>query len=208
MAIGDAYITRAQLGAYLGIPTMSVADDKRDAKLDSACAAATTAINDHCRRQFQKDSSATARVYRPTATRLLIVDDFYDVASLVIQKKSLGGSYGSAWSANDFELEPLNGVVNGQPGHPYRRIALNYWFWMYSIDRVQVTAKWGWANVPASVIQAAYIIGAQYVKLADAPLGVAGFGSGGDGFAGIKVRDVPQAWSLLCPYVVDRISVD
>lgn len=207
MAIGDNYLTRNQLAAYLSIP-LTVVDPGRDAKLDAAIAAASRAIEDHCRRQFNTSSSATARVYEPTATRLVVVDDFFDTASLIIQKKTLTAtSWETALTTNNYELEPRNGVVSGQPGWPYRRIKLPYWARLYVVDRVQVTAKWGWAAVPTPVIQAAYIMAAQYFKLPDAPLGVAGFGSGSDGFSAVKIKDVPQAWSLLCPYVVDIISV-
>src|SRR6266536_6181673 len=203
--IGDPYISRSQLAAYLSIP-LSVADPGRDAKLDAALAAASRAVEDHCRRQFNTNAAVTARVYEPTAQSLVLVDDFFDATTLIVQKKNFSSvSWGTALAATEFELEPRNGVVNGQPGWPYRRIILPWGQGFRTGERVQVTAKWGWSSVPAAVIQATYILAAQYYKLPDAPLGIAGFGSGPDGFSAVKVKDVSQAWSLLCPYVVNYV---
>lgn len=195
------------MAAYLNIP-LTVTDPNRDAKLNAAISSASRAIEDHCRRQFNTDGVSTARVYEPTAAHLVTVEDFYDTASLAVQRRTIGSStWQPAWSTADYELIPRNGVVNGQPGWPYRILKLPYWTYLWSTDRIQVTAKWGWSSVPASVVQATYIIAAQYYKLPDAPFGVASFGSGSDGFSAVRVRDVPQAWSLLCPYVIDPISV-
>lgn len=204
---GDAYITRLQLGAYLGID-MSVNDPNRDSKLDLAIAASSRAVEDHCRRQFNTDGVVSQRVFKPTATRMVITDDFYDSTTVVVERSQIGSTTWSVLPVNNYEFEPFNGVVNGQPGWPYRRLLIPYYTYLWSIDRIRITAKWGWQAVPDSVVQAVYIIAAQYFKLSDAPLGVAGFGSGGDGFSAIKVSDVPQAWGLLCPYVVSYLTVD
>lgn len=205
--IGDSYITRNQLAAYLGIP-LAVTDPSRDSKLDAAIAAASRAVEDHTRRQFNTDGAAIARVYGPTARQLVTVDDFFDTTTLVVQRSTLGSStWQPAWSSTDFEVEPRNGVVNGRPGWPYRTLKFPFWTYLWATDRIKVTAKWGWPSVPTAVTQAVYIIAAQYFKLSDAPLGVAGFGSGSDGFSAVRVRDVPQAWSLLCDYVIDPITV-
>jgi len=206
MAIGDSYITTAQLAAYLGIP-LTQTDSSRDAKLAAAVSSASKSVEGHCRRQFNTDGVVSARVYEPTSAHLAVVEDFYDTTTLVVAKKQLAASTWTTIDPTNFELEPRNGVVNGQPGWPYRRVKLPYWFYFWGVDRVQVTAKWGWPAVPASVVQATYIIAAQYYKLPDAPFGVAGFGSGSDGFSAVKVSDVPQAWSILCPYVLNPITV-
>lgn len=125
-----------------------------------------------------------------------------------MQRRTLSATvWEPAYASTAFELEPRNGVVNGQPGWPFWRIKIPYWTYLWSTDRIQVTAKWGWPSVPASVIQAAYIIAAQYYRLPEAPFGVASFGSGSDGFSAVRVKDVPQAWGLLCPYVLNPISV-
>lgn len=206
--IGDSYITTLQLGTYLGVK-MSVVDDVRDAKLTTAVAAATTMIEGHCRRQFNTNGIVETRYFKPTSAHLAIIDDFYDVDTLVIQRRPIGDSqWQTPWTFPNFELEPINGVVNGQPGWPFRRIILPYWTFLWAIDRLKIQATWGWPAVPKSVIQAALIIGAEYYKLSDAPLGAAGFGSGSDGFSVITVKDVPQAWALLSPYLLNPITVN
>lgn len=206
--IGDSYITTTQLGTYLGI-NMAVVDATRDTKLTSAVGAASSTIEDHCRRQFNTDGEVSTRYFKPTSAHLVIVDDFYDVDTLVIQRRPIGDEeWQTPWTFPNFELEPMNGVVNGRPGWPFRRIVLPYWTFLWSIDRLKIQATWGWPSVPTSVVQAALIIGAQYYKLSDAPLGVASFGSGSDGFSAVKVKDVPQAWTLLEDYVLNPITVN
>jgi hypothetical protein len=205
--IGDSYITIAQLGTYLGINTAQ-SDPIRDAKLTTAVVAASETIETHCRRQFNTNGIVETRYFVPTSPHLVIVDDFYDVDTLVIQRRPIGDSdWQTPWTFPNFELEPRNGIVNGQPGWPFRRITLPYWTFLWAIDRLKIQATWGWQSVPGSVVQAALILGAEYYKLSDAPLGAAGFGSGSDGFNVITVKDVPQAWSLLKPYILNPITV-
>jgi hypothetical protein len=59
-----------------------------------------------------------------------------------------------------------------------------------------VTAQWGWAAVPESVVLATKIVAAFLFNLKNSPLGVASFADNGL----IRVRDVPQAAILLANY--------
>src|SRR5690606_11509089 len=108
---------------------------------------------------------------------LIISDDFWTTDGLIIQTGQLGGTFGTAWTSRNYRLEPQNGVVNGTPGWPYRRIRVRY----VSLricpgDDIQVTAKWGWEAVPSPVKQACLVLAAQTYSLKKAPLGYdAGF---------------------------------
>ena len=98
---------------------------------------------------------------------------------------------GTAYAADTFTLEPENGVVDGEPGWPFWRI--------YGDDlsgRVEVTATWGWAAVPAPVVEAAYMTAIEIYKMRDAPFGVQGMTD----FGLIRIRDNARTSSLLNPY--------
>lgn len=201
MAIGDPYVTLTQLKSYL-----KIGDTVDDSELSDALAAASRGITDFCKRQFNKETSATARVYRVTRSGLAMVDDFHTITGLVIAT-GVTGVFDTTWVASDYELEPLNGVRNGEPGWPYWKIrsldssALSF----TASDRatLQVTAQWGWAAVPTQVKQACLILAAENFKLKDAPFGVAGF----DGFGAVRVRDNAMAKSKLVPYRRNAVLV-
>ena len=195
MALGDSYIDAAALAAYLGI-----GDSYDSLLLNSACDTATEAVNQHCQRQFQKVTVATARVYRARDCSTLEVDDFYSTTGLVIATDGGDtGTYSTTWTTADYVLEPFDGVDAGMTGFPDRTVraveSLTFPTSGYRA-RVQVTALWGWTAVPDSVTLATKIMAAYLFNLKDSPLGVAYFGDAGL----IRVRDVPQATMLLDPY--------
>lgn len=180
-----------------------------DTSLTAAINAASREIENYCSRQFNNDYNAngvqqpaTTRVYRPTAVRLALVDDFYTTTDLVIQHRTITSTILTTWNVNtDYELEPFNGVVNGMPGWPYRRLVLPFWRYLWDISRLQITAHWGWAAVPDAVKQACMVIAAQNYKMGTAPLGVSGTQlAGGHGLPAVRVHDMPQASEILDPY--------
>jgi hypothetical protein len=207
MAFGDTYALLNELKDYLELP--GAPDTSKDARLNSALASATREIENHCHRQFNKSNVTEVRTYTPNPGGFSVfVDDFYDVDSLVVQTVSDSFGVGTAWNANDFVLEPENGVVNGRPGWPYDTIAIRPRGWATKRlcvgDRVRVTAKFGWAAVPEDVHQACLILAAANFKLSSAPLGVAGFNQG---MGVVRVKDSALGLSKLCDYVKDGVMV-
>lgn len=210
MAIGDPYATLAEVKDYLKVP---VTKTSLDEALTDALASATAEIERHCDRQFNKAASATARVFEPVDVRLTRVDDFWTTTGLVVETDPGGaGSFTTAFTSGDYELFPLNGVVNGQIGWPYSEIkaVAGLYFPKYvtqpyrRVGVVRVTAQWGWAAVPAPVKQACLIMAAETFKLKDAPFGVAG----SDQFGTIlRVHDNRMAASKLARYCRTRVQV-
>jgi hypothetical protein len=191
MALGDAYITNTQLKAYLGIN-----DTDDDLLLTAACAGATERVNQHCQRQFNKTTVATARTFRACNSYTVDVDDFHTITDLVV-KTDTGANGTYATTRTDFVLEPSDGVVGATTGWPYRKIRfISTAIPSSEYPQVQVTAQWGWNAVPESVTMATRIIAAFLFNLKDSPLGVASFGESGV----IRVRDIPQAAMLLNEY--------
>jgi hypothetical protein len=130
---------------------------------------------------------------------------------MVVEFDSAGdGSFSLTVPNNQFEVFPHNGIVDGQPGWPYRKIrtttGLRFFKrqWYGNLATVRVTAKWGWPQVPAPVHQATMILAAEAFQIKDAPLGVAGAGAFG---AVIKVSDNRMAATKLMRYTRDPVLV-
>lgn len=210
MAIGDAYATLAELKAYAGnIPTLTTTWDNA---LNDALKTASRGIEGVCHRQFNDAGSATARIYHPRTSLITPVDDFQTVTGLVIKTDDDNdGVFETTWTTADYELDPLNGVRNGVPGWAFEKIrAVGAFSFPTSNLRaaVEVTARWGWAAVPAGVKSACLIVAAETFKLKDAPFGVAGVGGGPSGGDMImRVRENPLVMKKLEDYVLHPVAV-
>jgi hypothetical protein len=201
MPLGSAYATLSQLKKRVGVHDPS--DTEHDVELLSALAAASEGIEDYCNRQFNNDGVATPRIFDEAYGKTLFVDDFYD-DDIVVRTVYRDGSYGYEWQATDFQIEPLNGLVRGRPFAYYRLRAYDRHWCDSGIGwdtRIEVTAKWGWASVPANVSEACLILAAEKYMLKDAPLGIAGFNQG---IGTIRVKKNPIACEMLHRYVRNR----
>jgi hypothetical protein len=201
VALGDPYAKLSDLKGRLG-----VTNNEHDARFTTALMVASAGVDGFCHRQFNLAGSATARKYRPGAHQLCVVDDFVSISSLATDESNVG-SFGTVWSATDYELYPLNGVVDGVPGFPFWRIGATFQqgrrFPCYHRATVQVTALWGWAALPAAVPEATLIVAEEIAQLKDTPFGVGGYGD----FGVIKVRDNPFASRMLKQYQRDPVLV-
>jgi hypothetical protein len=199
MAIGDPYVTLDELKEYLKLSSKDSYDDA----LQDALSSATSEIESKCNRQFNKSTTASQRSYYPDSKRLAKVHDFWSTDDLVV---TLNGN--TLVQDTDFELHPLDGVVDGRAGWPYWKIRLlnGRTFLCDSLGGapLKVTAKWGWADIPAPIKQASLIMAAETFQLKDAPLGVAGMDAFG---SALRVKDNVMATNKLSPYVRDRFLV-
>lgn len=202
MALGDPYAALADLKARLDI---DVADETHDDELTDKLDGATLEVNHFCNRQFNDAGTASARVYRVGDCGSVDVDDFSTDTGLVVKTDDGGtGTFSTTWDASDYELEPLNGIVDGETGWPYwtiRAVGGRRFPTYTRRASLQVTAQWGWGAVPAAVKDAALILAAESFKLREAPFGVAGFGD----FGVVRVRDLPTVARKLAPY--DRTPI-
>lgn len=204
MALGDSYATKAQLKARLGIT-----DTNDDVAIDSALATSTRAIEGVAGRQFNDAGVASARIYYPDDLVTITTHDFSTLSSLAVDFSN-SGTYSSVIASGNYQLEPLNGVVDGTPGFPFYRIrAIQTWLpmWWTSIGypraSVQVTAQWGWAAVPTPVIEACLMLAEDQFKRKDAPWGIAGTGT----YGLVRVREDPKVMALLNRYMRSPIQV-
>jgi hypothetical protein len=198
MAIGDPYITLANMKSYLAMQE----DDRYDDELTDAAGSISSEINGHCNRQFNKQTGATSRIFVADSAAYVKIDDFWTTTGLVIES---GPAYGTVWTAADYDLYPLNGVVDGVPGWPYYTIRVSDFGGLRFVrgQKIRVTAQWGWTAVPAPVTQAAKIMAAATFQIKDAPFGVAG----SDQWGSIRVKDNAMAAKKLSRFVQDPILV-
>lgn len=194
MALGDNYHTLAELKTRLGI-----SDSTEDAALNAASSSASRNIEKYCRRQFNDAGSATARTYWPLSRYVVLVDDFHTTSGLqVATDVDDDGTYETIWATTDYINEPVDGIRDGVTGWPYWKITAveSYVFYDYRRPSVQVTARWGWAAVPAPVKEASLALAEEIFKMKDSPYGIAGFGE----FGFVRVRENPKIVSLLMNY--------
>jgi hypothetical protein len=196
MAITNGYATLTDVKNALRIT-----DAMDDALLETAIESASRLIDGFTARSFYNAGTAV-RNYAATDAINLIIDDAITVTK-VESTDEIGDTY-TEWTANDYQLEPVNSRADGLYS-PYTGIrAVNTYTWPV-VDYqalVKITGTWGWASVPTAVKQACIIQSSRIFKRLDSPLGVAGFGDLGAIRVG-RYLD-PDVEQLLMPYRIMR----
>lgn len=199
MTITNGYCTLNELKEILRILD-TVDDEMLEARINEA----SRVIDQHCNRRFYADSTASARLFTSIDGNTIFVDDISSTTGLVVKSDSAGdGTYATTVATTDFQAEPLNAIVKG---NPITSIAarLAGAFSMAAVPAgCQVTAKWGWPAVPDPVHSACLILAGRLVKRGDSLLGVAGFGELG----AITVRAIdPDVERMLRPYRIHVVA--
>jgi len=179
MPITNGYATRNQIKAALRIGTADTIDDDL---IDNCAGAASRLIDGYCNRQFWSVGSATTRVYTAENDFYCSIDDIAGTAITLKTSGATDGTFDVTWTPSDYQLEPLNGRLDGlQWSYDKIRAVGDYLFPTVNGNYgeqalVQVTAVFGWPSVPEPVTQATIIQASRIFKRYDSPLGVAGFG--------------------------------
>jgi hypothetical protein len=192
VAITNGYATLADVKNSL-----KITDNMDDSLLEIAVESASRLIDGYTGRYFYNGGTAT-RNYAASDSWIVYIDDVQSVSE-VASTDEVGGTY-TTWTANDYQLEPLNGFSGGMT-QPYTSIrAVNQYVWPFLADRalVKITGVWGWASVPIAVKQATILQAARIFKRNDSPLGVAGFGD--MGVVRVGARLDPDVQHLVDPY--------
>jgi hypothetical protein len=143
--LGDPYASAVDLEARLG------RDD--DGSFDRLLDAASRAVESFTRRQFNRadeDYEILPRRFRALDRTRVAVDDFHTLDGLVVEVN------GKAWDVERYiDARPWDGVVGGMIDWPYSDLfAVRRSFPWSRRALVTVTAQWGWAYVPAGIIEA------------------------------------------------------
>jgi hypothetical protein len=194
LAISNGYATLSQVKAALRIT-----DAVDDALLEMAVESASRLIDGHAGRQFYSAGTAV-RYFVAQDDFVVEVDDLASGTVTIQTAQDADGVYDTTWLIDDYQLEPLNGILDGITW-PYTQIrAVGDYLWPISGGEalIKVTGVWGWPSVPVAIKQACIIQASRIFKRLDSPLGVAGFGDLG----AIRVtRDLdPDVAQLVMPY--------
>lgn len=184
-ADAERYATVGALAARITDRTTAV-----DA-LTTVLASASRAVENLCGRVFTLDAAATARLYAPRHSDLLIVDDI-GAAGYTVRI----GTPASWASFTDFTAYPLNALAKGWPVTDLRT---DSGFAIATAQpTVEVTAQWGWPAVPEPVSEATLLLASRWFARRSSPAGVLGFGEYGVVRVTSADRDVE---AMLAPYV-------
>lgn len=193
------YAETDELAAFLRIK-----DAGEDVHLGALLEAASRAIDSHCGWSFDtytSSDSASPRVFAAEHSDVCYIDPFATTTDLVVKTDtSADGTFNETWSASDYQLEPLNQRRSGLSDHPYFRIRAieSKRFPCAKRAQVQVTAKWGWETIPASVREACKMHAARLHERRNMPAGIVA----GEGFVTRSSLGIdPDVGMLLSPYV-------
>lgn len=206
MTITNGYATRNQVKAALRIGTADTLDDDL---IDNCVGAASRLIDGYCNRRFWQSGTAESRVYQAEDSFYCSIDDIAGTALTLRTSTQADGTFDLQWSVSDYQLEPLNGNLDGLTwSYDKIRAVGDYLFPTVNANYgeqalVQVTAIFGWPSVPEPVTQATIIQASRIFKRYDSPLGVVGFGDLGQ----IRVSRYldPDMAQLVEPYRRMRI---
>lgn len=193
MAITNGYATLAEVKSALRIT-----DSVDDTLLEMAVESASRLIDGYAGRFFYSAGTAT-RYFVAYDDYNVEIDDISSSTITLSSSNNADGVFNNIWSVNDYQLEPLNGIADGQP-FPFTSIrAIGQYLWPISGGEalIKLTAVYGWPLVPIAIKQATIIQASRIFKRLDSPLGVAGFGDLG----AIRVS------SQLDPDVAQLVSV-
>ena len=199
MAITNGYCTLAQVKAALRIT-----DSTDDTLLEGSVESASRLIDGYAMRSFYNAGTA-ARVFSTNDSLYVQTDDMAGTA-VTIETSTLGdGVWDVTFAATDYQLEPLNGTLDGITwAYDRVRAVGDYVFPTTSVLQgegqalVRVTAVWGWPAIPKAIETATIIQATRIFKRFDSPLGVAGFGD----FGAVRVSRFldPDVEQLVMPY--------
>jgi hypothetical protein len=170
-----AYATLAQVKAALRIT-----DSVDDTLIEMARESASDLIDGYTGRTFTTSGTVT-RVFAPADDYVLQTDDIAGTAVAITSSTGADGVFDVTWKTTDYQLEPLNGVSNGQ-AVPFTRIrAIQDYLWPTAGGEatVRVTGVFGFPSVPIVVTQATVLQASRIFTRLQSPLGVAGFGEMG-----------------------------
>jgi hypothetical protein len=177
---------------------LRIQDSVDDSLLEMAIESGSRAIDGYTNRSFSATGSAV-RIFVPNDYLVVDIDDLITLTQLRT-KSDDDSTFDTVWTADDYQLEPLNGRVDGLPtSYTNIRAVGDYLFSQWEGEAtVEVTGTWGWASVPVAVTQACVIQSSRIYKRLDSPLGVAGISD--IGIMRVSNRLDPDVAQLVDPY--------
>ena len=194
MAITNGYASLTEVKAALRIT-----DTVDDSLLEMAVESASRLIDGYAARIFYSAGTAT-RYFVAQDDFNVEVDDLANGTVTITTAQDADGVFDTTWAAGDYQLEPLNGVLDGM-AWPYTNIrAVGTYLWPITGGEalIKVQGTFGWPATPIAIKQACIIQASRIFKRLDSPLGIAGWGDMG----AIRVSSQldPDVAQLVMPY--------
>jgi hypothetical protein len=179
VAIANGYASLSQIKAALRIGAGDATDD---ALLEMAVESASRLIDAYCGRNFLLGGTAT-RYYNTEDPYVVQIDDARSITSVRTSSSENGVfdiSFNMTPRTGDIQAEPINDYVGGLVW-PFTRLRAigDYVFPVDKENTVEVTAVFGFPNIPVTVTQATILQSSRIFARLQSPLGVAGFGDMG-----------------------------
>ena len=179
MAIANGYASLSQIKAALRIGAGDATDD---ALLEMAVESASRLIDAYCGRNFLLGGTAT-RYYNTEDPYVVQIDDARSISAVSTSSSENGVfdiSFNMTPRTGDIQAEPINDYVGGLVW-PFTRLRAigDYVFPVDKENTVEVTAVFGFPNIPVTVTQATILQSSRIFARLQSPLGVAGFGDMG-----------------------------
>lgn len=169
MALGDAYVVKADFKARLNITTSD-----QDTVIDQTLAAASRYVDSECGQEFNKSATATAKVFTARFPDAIELPNLVSVSELATDNGTR--LYESIWAGTDYDLYPFDAADRNVPYTEIRRSPLGVYSWPFSVKGVRITGIWGWPAVPSAITQATMRVAERVWALSRAPLGLQGAG--------------------------------
>jgi hypothetical protein len=192
MAIANGYASLTQIKA-----AARITDAVDDSLLEMAVESASRMIDAECDRNFYSSGTAT-RDFTPNDLYTVDTDDLTSIVSVKLDDTG-DLTFPITLAVTDFQTEPLNQRVSGNPYPIYRlRMIGDYLLPIWGNQAtVRIQGVYGFTPLPIQVTQACIIQASRIFKRLDSPLGVAGFGDMG----AIRVGKVdPDVAMLIRPF--------
>lgn len=191
-----AYADVDALKAHMRIPLTNTDDD---VELQRALDTASRQIDHLCSRTFEAAGAATPRYFSPWYDTYggrwrLAVDDFQTDTDLELFSWT---DADEAWTTpidGPFTYLPINAAAKGMPWNEIvlpGSVSLPHpdwhgWASEDSSDYIQVTARWGWTELPEQVVEACLLQASRLQKRRDAVFGII---AAPDGSAQTRLQD-------------------
>lgn len=141
-----------------------------DALLSSFLDAAIAGFGNACQRELTLVDGGTAAAPRVFAadwrSDVLRINDCTTVTTVVENSVTLASTL--------YQLEPLNNKTMSGAYAPYTQIRRLHSWWYSDQGRaaITITAKWGWASIPAQITEAIKALGKEICNNQDVRLGI------------------------------------
>lgn len=192
--MSNEYVTLRDLKTTLELTTAHA-----DRDLQTSIAAASVTIEGCCRRRFWKDADANqVRRFTPLSPTFVWTFDIANLTSVKVDDADDGTYSTTLTEGTDFVLEPLNAAADAEP---WTELVAKRRAWVVRSAYVQVTARFGWPEVPQPIVEATRILAVKLFKRKrEAPFGVVTWGSETGALMRLA-REDPDVGPLIRDYV-------